>query len=168
AQRTSAPSVLRVSISTAVWIVMWSEPAMRAPARGRAPAYSLRMAISAGISPSAMAISFRPHSASERLATRKSGVGVGLGVMVVLMARLLFGGCGAGPEERRRPHRSCASAVDLAEPDRAQRPDATLLSGLDHTRRRTRNPPASWPCRARGIRRGTIVHREGDLACRCW
>src|SRR5262249_32165553 len=92
AQRTSAPSVLRVSISTAVWIVMWSDPEMRAPARGRAPAYSLRMAISAGISPSAMAISFRPDSASERSATRKSGVVVGLRGVVVLMARLLFGG----------------------------------------------------------------------------
>ena len=34
AQRTSAPSATRVSISTAVWMVMCSEPAMRAPARG--------------------------------------------------------------------------------------------------------------------------------------
>ena len=31
AQRTSAPSALSVSISTAVWMVMCSEPAMRAP-----------------------------------------------------------------------------------------------------------------------------------------
>ncbi len=34
AQRTSAPSAVSVSISTAVWTVMWSEPAMRAPASG--------------------------------------------------------------------------------------------------------------------------------------
>ena len=34
AQRTSAPRATRVSISTAVWIVMCSEPAMRAPLRG--------------------------------------------------------------------------------------------------------------------------------------
>ena len=33
AQRTSAPSACSVSISTAVWIVMCSEPAMRAPAQ---------------------------------------------------------------------------------------------------------------------------------------
>ena len=33
-QRTSAPSATRVSISTAVWIVMCSEPAIRAPASG--------------------------------------------------------------------------------------------------------------------------------------
>ena len=31
-QRTSAPSALSVSIRTAVWIVMWRQPAMRAPA----------------------------------------------------------------------------------------------------------------------------------------
>ncbi len=34
-QRISAPSAVSVSIRTAVWIVMWSEPAMRAPASGR-------------------------------------------------------------------------------------------------------------------------------------
>ena len=34
AQRTSAPSATSVSISTAVWIVMCSEPAIRAPASG--------------------------------------------------------------------------------------------------------------------------------------
>ena len=34
AQRTSAPSAFRVSISTAVWMVMCSEPAMRAPFSG--------------------------------------------------------------------------------------------------------------------------------------
>ena len=34
AQRTSAPSAVRVSISTAVCTVMWSEPMMRAPASG--------------------------------------------------------------------------------------------------------------------------------------
>ena len=34
AQRTSAPSSTRVSMSTAVWIVMCSEPAMRAPVSG--------------------------------------------------------------------------------------------------------------------------------------
>ena len=34
AQRTSAPSAFSVSISTAVWIVMCNEPAMRAPRSG--------------------------------------------------------------------------------------------------------------------------------------
>src|SRR5271167_2544525 len=64
AQRMSAPSAARVSISTAVWIVMCSEPAMRAPRSGCSGPYSSRVAISPGISISAMAISLRPHSAS--------------------------------------------------------------------------------------------------------
>ena len=34
AQRTSAPSATSVSMSTAVWMVMCSEPVMRAPASG--------------------------------------------------------------------------------------------------------------------------------------
>jgi hypothetical protein len=34
AQRTSAPSAVSVSMRTAVWVVMCSEPAMRAPASG--------------------------------------------------------------------------------------------------------------------------------------
>ena len=34
AQRTSAPSATSVSMSTAVWIVMCSDPAIRAPASG--------------------------------------------------------------------------------------------------------------------------------------
>jgi len=35
AQRTSAPSSTSVSIRTAVWMVMCSEPAIRAPRSGR-------------------------------------------------------------------------------------------------------------------------------------
>ena len=73
AQRTSAPSALSVSISTAVWMVMWREPETRAPLSGCRAAYSSRIAISAGISLSAMAISLRPQSASARSATWKSG-----------------------------------------------------------------------------------------------
>jgi len=34
AQRTSAPSSTNVSMRTAVWIVMWSDPAIRAPFSG--------------------------------------------------------------------------------------------------------------------------------------
>ena len=54
AQRTSAPSSASVSISTAVWIVMCSDPAMRAPFSGCLPLNSSRTAISPGISVSAM------------------------------------------------------------------------------------------------------------------
>src|SRR5437867_7639624 len=69
AQRTWAPRVTSVSMSTAVWIVMWMEPAMRAPARGWLSAYWARRAIRPGISSSARVISLRPKSASERSAT---------------------------------------------------------------------------------------------------
>ena len=65
-QRTSAPSVVRVSISTAVWMVMCSEPMIRAPDSGLVSPYSFRMAIRPGISCSARRISLRPNSASPR------------------------------------------------------------------------------------------------------
>src|SRR5512144_2821954 len=71
AQRTSAPSACSVSISTAVWIVMCNEPAMRAPRSGCSGANSSRIAIRPGISVSAIAISLRPQSASARSATAK-------------------------------------------------------------------------------------------------
>ena len=64
-QRTVAPSTCNVSISTAVWIVICRQPAIRAPASGLDAPYSARTAIRPGISSSAMAISLRPHSASE-------------------------------------------------------------------------------------------------------
>jgi hypothetical protein len=63
AQRTSAPSATSVSISTAVWIVMCSEPAIRAPFNGFSLPNSSRTAIRPGISVSAMAISVRPQLA---------------------------------------------------------------------------------------------------------
>jgi len=69
AQRTSAPSARSVSMSTAVWMVMCSEPVMRAPLSGRLAAYSSRIAMRPGISVSAIAISLRPQSASARSAT---------------------------------------------------------------------------------------------------
>ena len=59
----SAPSAFRVSIRTAVWIVMCSEPAMRAPLSGCFGPYSSRTAMRPGISVSAMEISLRPQSA---------------------------------------------------------------------------------------------------------
>ncbi len=59
-QRTSAPSEVSVSISTAVWIVMCSEPVMRAPLSGWAEANSSRVFMRPGISCSARSISLRP------------------------------------------------------------------------------------------------------------
>ena len=63
AQRTSAPSASRVSIKTAVWMVMCREPVIRAPASGRDSPNSVRTAINPGISCSASSISRRPKSA---------------------------------------------------------------------------------------------------------
>ena len=48
--RTLAPSAVSVSIRTAVWTVMWRDPVMLVPARGCSAPYSLRQAISPGIS----------------------------------------------------------------------------------------------------------------------
>src|SRR5882672_5963216 len=69
AQRTCAPRAVSVSIRTAVWIVMCSEPVIRAPRSGWDAAYSARVAIRPGISCSASWISFRPKAASEMSAT---------------------------------------------------------------------------------------------------
>src|ERR1700758_2631054 len=72
AQRTSAPSAVRVSISTAVCTVMCSDPEMRAPFSGCTSAYSRRRDIRPGISYSARSSSLRPNSASDRSATLNS------------------------------------------------------------------------------------------------
>ena len=80
AQRTSAPSSVSVSISTAVWIVMCSEPVMRAPFKGFAAPYSARSAISPGISVSAISISLRPKSARRNVGddiVAERGLGLG-------------------------------------------------------------------------------------------
>src|SRR3954468_15465354 len=98
AQRTSAPRLVSVSISTAVWIVMCSEPVMRAPASGCSSAYFLRRDTRPGISCSARSISLRPYSARERSATLKSApvavVVVKLASVVVLCGGLASGGVG--------------------------------------------------------------------------
>ena len=71
-QRTSAPRAVSVSMSTAVWMVMCSEPTMRLPLNGWAAPNSARSDIRPGISCSARVISRRPNAASERSATLKS------------------------------------------------------------------------------------------------
>ncbi len=72
AQRTSAPSATSVSIRTAVWMVMCSEPATRAPLSGFVSLNSSRIAIRPGISVSAMVISMRPQLARPMSFTEKS------------------------------------------------------------------------------------------------
>src|SRR5205085_3847327 len=82
-QRTSAPSAVSVSIRTAVWIVMCSEPVTRAPLSGCAAPYSSRQAIRPGISCWASSISLRPKAARERAATLKSVALSVVGVVVM-------------------------------------------------------------------------------------
>src|SRR3712207_2859557 len=84
AQRTSAPSAVSVSISTAVWIVMCSEPVMRAPLSGCSAPYFSRSDIRPGISCWASSSSLRPNSASDRSATLKSTLAAVSGVSVVM------------------------------------------------------------------------------------
>src|SRR6476619_2514288 len=76
AQRISAPRAIKVSISTAVWIVMCREPAILAPLSGFLLPYSSRVAIKPGISTSAIAISLRPQSAKLMSLMAQSLVGV--------------------------------------------------------------------------------------------
>ena len=64
-QVTSAPKAIKVSIKTAVWIVMWRHPAILAPFKGWVAPYSALKAIKPGISASANSISFLPQAASE-------------------------------------------------------------------------------------------------------
>ena len=59
---TRAPRWCRVSIRTAVWMVMWRDPEILAPLNGfLGPYYSLSC-MRPGISTSARSISFLPHS----------------------------------------------------------------------------------------------------------
>src|SRR5215208_1132430 len=94
-QRTSAPSAVSVSISTAVWIVIWSEPMIFAPASGCDAANSSRVFIRPGISCSARRISLRPYSASARSATLKSSL---VGAVVVMVLLEGFSGSGGSGE----------------------------------------------------------------------
>src|SRR5262249_43081336 len=86
AQRTSAPSALSVSISTAVWMVMCSEPQMRAPRSGCSGPYSSRVAMRPGISVSAMAISLRPQSPRLTSLTTLWAAGLAADLAAVLAA----------------------------------------------------------------------------------
>src|SRR5207249_11969280 len=89
AQRTCAPRSISVSINTAVWIVMWSEPVIRTLASGFWGAYFSRIAIKPGISFSAIEISFRPKSARLMSLTLKSCF-VFVFVLIINLFRRLF------------------------------------------------------------------------------
>merc|ERR1719444_298966 len=73
-QRTLAPKAAKVSISTPVWMVIWSEPLMLRPLKGCEGPYSLRAAMRPGISCSAKVSSFRPNSAKPMSFTLESDI----------------------------------------------------------------------------------------------
>ena len=66
---TVAPKSIKVSINTAVCIVIWRQPTIFAPFRGLDLLNSFLKVIKPGISVSAISISFRPHSARPISAT---------------------------------------------------------------------------------------------------
>ena len=126
AQRTSAPSATSVSISTAVWIVMCSEPVMRAPLSGCASANSARVAIRPGISCSASSISLRPKSARRDVGDLvvgrrrwRSWVSMQASVGGVRRRRA---GAGASPAPSAASRRTGTSLGTLGLAPRARRP----------------------------------------------
>ncbi len=111
-QRTSAPRATSVSMSTAVWVVMCSEPAIRAPRRGWVGPNSSRRAIRPGISCSASWISLRPKAASEMSATLKSMVSrVVLGMSVWALMSLLGTSAGGAVDGWAGSARESATVV---------------------------------------------------------
>src|SRR5712691_13292554 len=106
---------------------------MRAPLSGCRAAYSARIAISAGISDSAIRISLRPQSASDRSATRKS---VNLeSATAAFMIDGLHKDKAPAPFPMRAPLTHVASLLSLTPLSSfANRGDATLLSERDSNR----------------------------------
>src|SRR5689334_4648871 len=176
AQRISAPSSSSVSMSTAVWMVMCSDPVMRAPASGFAFEYSSRIAMRPGISVSAIWISLRPQAASARSATWKSVKFSGLVrafMSVLCRQRRPHGG---GWNRARSPRdRGLTSAVeespslaeyciplqrssDCAYCSRNDRhPSPARLQGLRVRHRRMRLRARRRPARIRG---GRLLRRQ--------
>lgn len=69
---TSAPSSIRVSMRTAVWMVICKQPAILDPFKGFDCPYCFLRLMSPGISFSASSISLRPHSAREMSAVKNT------------------------------------------------------------------------------------------------
>ena len=169
-QRTSAPSSVSVSMSTAVWIVMCRLPMMRAPASGFLPAYCVRSAIRPGISCSARRISLRPNSASDRSCTlngsRPAALAAANGCSFsVTVAMLTLLNCWdvppvvarqAGPHARQRFRQRVI---------RVQSRSCVLLNRVVRSRR---TAPAPWPSRrAAAGRRGRRRSRRRPAGAGC-
>ena len=87
-----APRSTSVSIRTAVCTVICSEPVIRTPWSGLLEAYFSRIAISPGISCSAISMDFRPHSARVRSLTLNSGAAAAFPLPLVVLAGRAFPG----------------------------------------------------------------------------
>ena len=169
AQRTSAPRSTSVSMSTAVWIVMCSEPVMRAPVSGLRGPYSSRHAIRPGISTSASSISLRPHSAEREIGDLEVGEAVAgrrtrdsVVVMCVVLrfaartrsgdTRRMHGGRPGSPDDS--PDRARPGLDDSATAVRRSRAMATA-----HGRRRAGHARLLRP--GRHDREGRRAHQGG-------
>src|SRR3954471_23755300 len=150
-QRTSAPSAVSVSMSTAVWMVMCSEPAMRAPASGWSSPYSSRSAMRPGISCSAREISLRPKPARERSATLKSpSVSTRVPVLAVMSLQI-----------PARP--GWAGCLRSVMSERACRGFGGARADVESTwvALRARPRPEARPEAARGEEDGSLPERRG-------
>src|SRR6267154_3609574 len=99
AQRTEAPNSTKVSMSTAVSMVMCNEPETRTPLSGFWTPYFSRTDIRPGISCSATEISLRPQSAKVMSLTLKSVAPAVVVVAIIVVGwsgRLFDGGAEGG------------------------------------------------------------------------
>src|SRR6185312_6088695 len=112
---------------------MWSEPVMRAPRRGCWLAYSSRMAMSPGISVSAIWISLRPQSARLRSVTTWSWGRVDLAVALISRPPYGMGVC-----ERRcpQPAREAGRSEPGGKGSRRNAPRSCVPSKIIHDTRR--------------------------------
>src|SRR3954451_11403522 len=172
AQRTSAPSATRVSMSTAVCTVMCSEPAMRAPLSGLVSPYAARSAIRPDISCSASRIWWRPASARPRLRTWWSKV---MREPLGSSSRAVMGTTARGPMDDPGSHPGAASLC-LRNHRRRNRSRIALSADrgpgpspveirlqVDHPRDRHRaaHPPLRVVDRPRDVAgRGRAVHPD--------
>ena len=101
---------------------MWSDPEMRARSAAALVANSSRIAINPGISVSAIAISLRPQSASERSATLKSAE---LRLLITALIRYLR-------SIVNRNGRRCAHSFSTAEPRATSGRVAAPLGGRSY------------------------------------
>ncbi len=87
-----------------------------------------------------------------------STVGLGVGYLLALGLRWLFGRVRAGPEPRRVPDDLAGRVLVLRHRDRASRPSPpSCRRGARHGSRRSRRCATTWPCPRRSVRRRVLI-----------